>query len=63
MGDNGAMSIDIKVGSKEKEILTQFGINVDEGVMIKISFAYLSQFMEFMFPSGKESARLQQSTL
>ena len=31
--------------------------------MLKISFAHLRQMMEFVFPSGKDSATMSQNTL
>jgi hypothetical protein len=37
-------------------------MNVGEGYMLKVTFAQLKQFMEFVFPSGNDGAMMSQNT-
>lgn len=63
LGSSGAVSVDIRVGSKEREILTQLGFEVANGMMVKVSFAHLEQFMQFAFSDETLSHTMKQDTL
>lgn len=63
LGSSGAVSVDIRVGDKEREILTQLGFEVSDGMMVKVSFAHLEQFMQFAFSDETLSHTMKQNTL
>ncbi len=62
IGSGSAIAIDVKIWKDEKEILGQFGMNVAEWMMLKVSVAQLQQLMDFLFPSGMESTMMKQNT-